>query len=274
MNFGKRREVSSTTCQGRKTSFTFCTDVMVLRKCQKYRRERRCSKDGWPKHKNEGKRPIHSKLWPKPLWLSMVLDWGLPAQISRNLEKILSIVNFLCQTQVFLLDGSHPPRDPFIWLLFSGETQNFQIFHETLHMLIHFQEILWSFGPPESQKTSKKWLSATFLTHRKQSWEIAILEGKWQPNSEIPVGLESRLKDLSIKPTLASFGHLKVPQKFSQRRATRQANCSGFQPTAQQNAVLTVFDFLELIFILLIVNDVILWHFYTYVSLLEDSFMR
>ena len=36
-----------------------------------------------------------------------------------------------------------------------------------------------------------------------------------------------------------------------QRRATRQENCSGFQPTTQQNTVLTVFDFLELIFILL-----------------------
>ena len=39
-------------------------------------------------------------------------------------------------------------------------------------------------------------------------------------------------------------------------RATHQANCSGFQPTAQQNAVLTVFDFLEAIFILLVLNDV------------------
>ena len=76
---------------------------MVLKKCQKYRRERRCSKDGWPKHKNERKRPIHSKFWPKPLWLSMVLDWGLPAQISRNLEKILSFVNFLCNLQVLAI---------------------------------------------------------------------------------------------------------------------------------------------------------------------------
>ena len=86
---------------------------MVWEKCQKYRRERRCSKDGWPKHKNERKRPIHSKFWPKPLWLSMVLDWGLIAQISRNLEKILSFVNFLCNLQVFPINGSNPPR-PFI----------------------------------------------------------------------------------------------------------------------------------------------------------------
>ena len=84
---------------------------------------------------------------------------------------------FLCQTQVFLPDGSHPPRDPFIWLLCSMKTQHLWIWHEKLHMLTHFQEILWSFGPPESQKTSKKWLSATFLTHRKKYWEIAILEG-------------------------------------------------------------------------------------------------
>ena len=95
-------------------------------------------------------------------------------------------------------------------------------------------------------------VSLQFLAKEDQGF--AVLFGI---NLEIPLGLESRHLYLSNKPTFASFGHLEVPQKCPQRRATHQAICSGIQPTAQQNAVLTRFDFLELILILLVVNDVI-----------------
>jgi len=36
------------------------------------------------------------------------------------------------------------------------KTQHFWIFHEKIHFLSNFQEILSSFEPPEGQKTSKK----------------------------------------------------------------------------------------------------------------------
>ena len=134
-----------------------------------------------------------------------------------------------------------------------------------------FYEVL---GLQKVKKQAKNDFLPHFWHTESSLGRLQFWRGKWPPNLEIPLGSESRHPDLSSKLTLAPFGHLEVPQKCSQRRATHQANCSGFQPTAQQNAVLTMFDFLELIYILLVVNDVILWHFYTYVYLLEDSFMR
>jgi len=106
-------------------------------------------------------------------------------------------------------------------------------------------------------------------------------QGKWTPNWKIPVGLESRLKELSNKPTISSFWHLKVPQKWSQRRATRQAEArdpsgkfSKFSLYSSEKRSLTLFDFLGWIIILFDVINVLLWHFYSYVPLLEDSFMK
>ena len=45
---------------------------------------------------------IGSKSWLRLPWLNMILNDRPPAQISRNLEKILSILNFLALKQVFL----------------------------------------------------------------------------------------------------------------------------------------------------------------------------
>lgn len=85
------------------------------------------------------------------------------------------------------------------------------------------------------------------------------------PNSKIPLGLESRHPDLSNKPTFTSFGLREVPQKVGPkaRYVLRfRGYASGYfhinAPTAQQNVVVTRFDFLEWILILLDVNDVVL----------------
>ena len=45
-------------------------------------------------HWNDVKGKIGSESWLKLLWLSMILDGGPTAQISRNLEKIMSSLNF------------------------------------------------------------------------------------------------------------------------------------------------------------------------------------
>jgi len=55
----------------------------------------------------------------------MVLDWGLPAQISRNLEKILSFVNFLCHLQVFPVSRPRRARGHFEGLLGILQTWHF-----------------------------------------------------------------------------------------------------------------------------------------------------
>ena len=54
---------------------------------------------------------IGSKSWPKILWLSMILDDGPSVQISANLEKILSILNFLAlKTGFFSIFVAHLAR--------------------------------------------------------------------------------------------------------------------------------------------------------------------
>ena len=63
------------------------------------------------------------------------------------------------------------------------KTQHFQIFHAKLHMHMDALDILWSFGPPESQKTCKIWLSATFLNCRKLPWENWVLTRKMNSKS-------------------------------------------------------------------------------------------
>ena len=153
---------------------------MVWEKCQKYRRERRCSKDGWPKHKNEGKRPIHSKFWPKPLWLSMVLDWGLPAQISRNLEKILSFVNFLCQLQVFPVSCPRPERGCFEGLLGILKTWHFWKGHAKRKITNTWEKHDFEFWASKSSKYIKKMTFCPLFELQKVTLGEMVFEGAKQ----------------------------------------------------------------------------------------------
>ena len=72
-----------------------------------------------------------------------------------------------------------------------------------------------------------------------------------------------------------------MPQKWSQMRATRQAEVRDSSGKFLQISVyssekrsLTLFDFLGWIIMLFDVINVLLWQFYSYVPLLEDSFMK
>ena len=136
-----------------------------------------------------------------------------------------------------------------------------------------------------ASRKSKKEQKNDFLPHfwdtESSLGRLQFWRGKWPPNSEILVGLEIRLTELSNKPTLAQFGHWEVPQMWSQRRATRQAEARDPSGKLLQISVyssekrsLTLFDFLGWIIILFDVINVLLWHFYSYVPLLEGSFMK
>jgi len=85
---------------------------------------------------------------------------------------------------------------------------------------VHGQEVWASFESSGGQKHPKSDLSAPILTHRKQSWEIAVWRGKWAPNLEISLRLESRQVGISNKHTWAQFGFQKVPQMQLQSGAT------------------------------------------------------
>ena len=86
-------------------------------------------------------------------------------------------------------------------------------------MAKRFYEVL---GLQKVKKQAKNNFLPHFLHTESSLGRLQFWRGKWQPNSEIPLGLESRHPEFSNKPTFASFGHLKGPQKCSQRRATRQ----------------------------------------------------
>ena len=152
--------------------------TIIGQECTCARQKWRCSKGGWRRHKKGERGLIPYISWPRHHWRTKALNNSASAQIPKNFEHFGQILVFPGIYRFFPINGSHPPRDPTSWQLHFAKTQHFQICHEKLHMLINGLEILWSFGPPESQKTSKIWLSATFLSCRKKSWEIAILEGQ------------------------------------------------------------------------------------------------
>ena len=60
---------------------------------------------------------IDSKFWTKLLWPYTALDGGNSTQISRNLGHILSILNFLALTQIFLLNASRHLACAYDWEL-------------------------------------------------------------------------------------------------------------------------------------------------------------
>ena len=174
MNFGKLREVFVHNMPKKK-------NLHFLHRCHGFREmselqspdPRRLAKA------QKGERgPIPSVSWLRLQSRIKALNSLATTQIPRNFDNFGWILAFSGNLQVFPINGSHPPRDPSSWQFHLAKTQHFQIFHAKLHMLMDGLEIWWSFGPPESKKTSKKWLSATFLSCRKQSWEIAILEAK------------------------------------------------------------------------------------------------
>ena len=82
-----------------------------------------------------------------------------------------------------------------------------------------FHQVL---SPQKVKKHAKNDLLPLFGHTGSSLGRLHFWRGKWAPNWEIPLGLESRHPALSNKPTLASFGCREVPQKWAQRCATRR----------------------------------------------------
>jgi len=101
-----------------------------------------------------------------------------PAQISANLGKFWSHFDFLDKKQEIPLCALRHWHDAKILELQSRNGLNFWIHHGKSRLPVYGQEILTKYGSPKGQKTPKNGLSASFLTHRKQSWENGDLEGQ------------------------------------------------------------------------------------------------
>jgi len=105
----------------------------------------------------------------------MTLDGRTPAQISRNLGHFWY---FCTKNRVFL-----PVRRATWRALFLGSSKWKKIYisgfgmknHDCWCMAKKFGKIL---SPQKVKKHSNNDLTAPILTHRKQSWEIEVLEGK------------------------------------------------------------------------------------------------
>lgn len=127
---------------------------------------------------------IDSKSWPKILWLSIALDGGPSVCISRNLEKILSILNFWLQNRF-----SCPTRRATLCALTFERSSGGKIYIFGFVMINYaYSEISERFHQVldglKGQKHSKNDLSATFCTSRNQSWEIVVFEGKLASKSK------------------------------------------------------------------------------------------
>jgi len=79
--------------------------------------------------------------WPKILWLSIELDEAPSAQISRNLEKILSILNFLALKTGFLRCALRHVAHAYNWEISKSKTLHLWIFHQNLCMLMDYLRI-------------------------------------------------------------------------------------------------------------------------------------
>ena len=88
-------------------------------------------------------------------------------------------------------------------------------------------------------KKHPKMASLPHFWHTQSSLgRMKIWRGKWAPNWEIPVGLESRQDKLSNKPIWAHFGHLQCPKtgpkvarhtkKLARRTEEKLPICSHF----------------------------------------------
>ena len=81
-------------------------------------------------------------------------------------------------------------------------------------------------SPQKGQKHSKNDLTAPILTHRKQSWEIEVLEGQMTSKSRNFTCLEIIQVGLSNELSWDQFGLRKVPQNQLQSGAThREFGC-------------------------------------------------
>jgi len=74
---------------------------------------------------------------------------------------------------------------------------------------------------PYEVKNTLKMTSLPLISHTESSLgRLKFWRGKWEPNSEIPLGLESRQVGISNKHTWAQFGLYRVPQNQQQSSAT------------------------------------------------------
>jgi len=82
---------------------------------------------------------------------------------------------------------------------------HFWIQHQKSWLLVAEQEILRRFGPPKGQKTPKNGQLSTFLTHRKQSWENEVLEGKMSSKFKNSSWVGKQTKHAFQKAHLGTF---------------------------------------------------------------------
>ena len=130
------------------------------------------------------------------------------------------LTNFGTKNRVFL-----PVRRATLYALLIGNSKSQKVYifgffmktHDCWCMAKTFGQVL----SPQEVKNTQKMTSLPLFWHTGRSLErMKIWRGKWAPNLEIPLGLESRQARLSNKHTWSQFGLRKVPQNQLQSGMT------------------------------------------------------
>ena len=146
------------------------------------------------------------------------------AQNLENLEQFWSIKFFFAKNRFLPLRRSAPRPTLKLWRSISQKLSIFGFFMTNYTCSATAKTFHGDLSPQKVKKQAKNDLLPLFGHTGSSLVRLQFWRGKWKPNWEIPLGLESRHPDLSKKPTCASFGFREVPQKWPERRATRWEN--------------------------------------------------
>ena len=231
---------------------------------------------------NRRKRPDPLQILAESTLKEHGAQWYTPISKFRKFGAILVNFEFFFAKNRFLPSTCSAPRTTLnMGRSISQKIYIFGFFMTNYTCSATAKTFHGDLSPQKVKKQEKNDLFPLFGHTGSSLGRLHFWRGKWPPNWEIPLGLESRHPDLSNKPTCASFECHEVPQKWAQRRAMRwemacyaSGHFLNFSPSAQENATLTSFEFLVGFFILFDVIDVISCWNDTFLPILEDSFIK
>ena len=215
------------------------------------------AKQKWKFSKESCQRPgrgrkgqIHSASWLRHPSLIMVLISLDLASKCENFENFGAFWKFLVKLQVLPVEWSHLGWDHFGGLLGILKTWHFWKGHAKRKITNTWEKPDFEIWASKSSKYIKKmtfcplfWVVESDLG-RNGFWGV-----KSTPNSEIPLGMESRQAKLSNDPSCTWFGPVEPTQKQLWRCATKtsggattRASFASFDFSGQKNTVLTLVD--------------------------------
>lgn len=234
-----------------------CSDtwrIIIGQECMCAKREWKFSKESYRRPGRGRKGQIHSASWLKPPSLIIVLISLDLASKCENFEDFGAFWKFLVKLQVFPMEWSHPGWDHFEGLLGILKTWHFWKGNAKRKITNTWEKPDFEIWASKSSKIHQKndflptfWVAESDLG-RNGFWGV-----KSAPNSEIPLGMESRQAKLSNEPSCTWFWSVEPTQKQLWRcatktsgGATKSSSFARIDLFGQKNVVLTMVDYFYL----------------------------